>query len=94
MTAINEAIGGTGLMSWECKTVVSQYGDTIIDMLLQEASLLNEVIFPSVLNFLLLPSHVVHETVLMMAVSWILCPYYDISDPFFNLVSFCPFAYR
>ena len=41
MTAINEAIGGTGLMSWECKTVVSQYGDTIIDMLLQEVSLHN-----------------------------------------------------
>lgn len=38
VTAINEAIGATGLMSWECKAIVSQYGDTIIEMLLQQMS--------------------------------------------------------
>eukprot|EP00250_Pteridium_aquilinum_P002339 c12535_g1_i1 orf=117-1652(-) len=36
VTAINEAIGATGLMSWECKTIVSQYGDQMIEMLLQQ----------------------------------------------------------
>lgn len=36
IAVINEAIGGTGLMSWECKTIVSQYGDQIIEMLLQQ----------------------------------------------------------
>lgn len=37
VTQINQAIGATGVMSQECKTVVAQYGKTIIDMLLSEA---------------------------------------------------------
>ncbi|KAI5069998.1 hypothetical protein GOP47_0014341 [Adiantum capillus-veneris] len=36
VAVINEAIGATGLMSWECKTMVNQYGDQIIEMLLQK----------------------------------------------------------
>ncbi|MCO5584277.1 hypothetical protein L7F22_038201 [Adiantum nelumboides] len=34
VAVINQAIGATGLMSWECKTMVSQYGDQMIEMLL------------------------------------------------------------
>ncbi|KAH7278337.1 hypothetical protein KP509_38G036700 [Ceratopteris richardii] len=33
---INEKIGATGLMSWECKAMISQYGDEIIERLLQQ----------------------------------------------------------
>lgn len=36
VAAINEAIGATGLLSWECKTIVSEYGDQIIELLLQQ----------------------------------------------------------
>ncbi|KAH7372691.1 hypothetical protein KP509_17G016800 [Ceratopteris richardii] len=36
IAAINEAIGASGLISWECKAIVSQYGDQIIEMLLQK----------------------------------------------------------
>lgn len=35
---INHAIGATGVVSQECKTVVAQYGETIMDLLLSEAS--------------------------------------------------------
>ena len=31
---VNHAIGASGVVSQECKAVVSQYGETIIDMLL------------------------------------------------------------
>lgn len=34
ITEVNHAIGATGVVSQECKAVVSQYGDTIIEMLL------------------------------------------------------------
>ncbi|CAI9294760.1 unnamed protein product [Lactuca saligna] len=37
VTQINQAIGAHGLMSQECKTLVEQYGKSIIDMLLSEA---------------------------------------------------------
>ncbi|KAJ4725129.1 putative Aspartic proteinase [Melia azedarach] len=34
ITEVNHAIGATGVVSQECKAVVSQYGETIIEMLL------------------------------------------------------------
>ncbi|KAK9665871.1 hypothetical protein RND81_14G142100 [Saponaria officinalis] len=34
---INHAIGATGIVSMECKTVVSEYGQQILDLLLSEA---------------------------------------------------------
>ncbi|KAL9259090.1 Aspartic proteinase A1-like protein [Drosera capensis] len=37
ITQINHAIGASGVLSVECKTVVSQYGKTILDMLVAEA---------------------------------------------------------
>ncbi|KAL4581346.1 hypothetical protein LXL04_017560 [Taraxacum kok-saghyz] len=37
ITQINHAIGAAGVMSQQCKTLVSQYGKTIIEMLLSEA---------------------------------------------------------
>ncbi|OWM79808.1 aspartic proteinase A1-like [Punica granatum] len=37
ITQINNAIGASGVISQECKTVVAEYGKTIIDMLLAEA---------------------------------------------------------
>ncbi|CAN6354319.1 unnamed protein product [Urochloa humidicola] len=36
ITEINEKIGATGVVSQECKTVVSQYGQQILDLLLSE----------------------------------------------------------
>ncbi|KAD6454173.1 hypothetical protein E3N88_08879 [Mikania micrantha] len=37
ITQINHAIGAAGVMSQQCKTLVTQYGKTIIEMLLSEA---------------------------------------------------------
>ncbi|KZV37187.1 aspartic protein [Dorcoceras hygrometricum] len=37
VTMINHAIGATGVVSQECKAVVEQYGQTIMDLLLSEA---------------------------------------------------------
>ncbi|KAK6265010.1 hypothetical protein SCA6_020444 [Theobroma cacao] len=37
ITMINHAIGATGVVSQECKAVVQQYGQTIIDLLIAEA---------------------------------------------------------
>ncbi|XVE51078.1 hypothetical protein DITRI_Ditri02bG0009700 [Diplodiscus trichospermus] len=37
ITMINQAIGASGVVSQECKAVVQQYGQTIIDLLLAEA---------------------------------------------------------
>ncbi|KAL8145496.1 cyprosin-like [Apium graveolens] len=37
ITQINHAIGASGVISQECKSVVSQYGKTILDLLLSEA---------------------------------------------------------
>ncbi|XVF26072.1 hypothetical protein REPUB_Repub13aG0268500 [Reevesia pubescens] len=37
ITMINQAIGASGMVSQECKAVVQQYGQTIIDLLLAEA---------------------------------------------------------
>lgn len=36
VTMINQAIGATGIISQECKAVVTQYGQTIMDLLLAE----------------------------------------------------------
>ncbi|XP_047334471.1 cyprosin-like [Impatiens glandulifera] len=36
VTQINKAIGASGVVSQECKTVISEYGQTILDMLLQK----------------------------------------------------------
>lgn len=36
VTEINQAIGATGVVSNECKMVVQQYGDQIIEMLLAQ----------------------------------------------------------
>ncbi|KAK3433456.1 hypothetical protein EUGRSUZ_D01351 [Eucalyptus grandis] len=38
ITMINNAIGASGVASQECKAVVAQYGQTIMDLLLAEAS--------------------------------------------------------
>ncbi|MCL7034435.1 hypothetical protein MKW94_018689 [Papaver nudicaule] len=38
ITEINHAIGAAGVVSQECKTVVSQYGDMMMEMLITEAS--------------------------------------------------------
>lgn len=38
---INHAIGAAGIVSQQCKTVVDQYGETILDLLLSEVSMLN-----------------------------------------------------
>lgn len=38
ITMINHAIGASGVVSQECKAVVEQYGQTIIDLLFSEAS--------------------------------------------------------
>ncbi|KAJ7948139.1 putative Aspartic proteinase [Quillaja saponaria] len=37
ITQINHAIGATGVVSQECKTMVAQYGKTILEMLVAEA---------------------------------------------------------
>ena len=37
---INHAIGAAGVVSQQCKTVVDQYGQTILDLLLSEVSML------------------------------------------------------
>ncbi|KAF8391571.1 hypothetical protein HHK36_023877 [Tetracentron sinense] len=37
ITQINRDIGASGVVSQECKTVVSQYGETILDLLLAES---------------------------------------------------------
>ncbi|KAB2007209.1 hypothetical protein ES319_D10G012400v1 [Gossypium barbadense] len=49
VTMINHAIGATGVVSQECKAVVQQYGQTIIDLLLAETTTEN-----------LLPNWIVH----------------------------------
>ncbi|CAH1422487.1 unnamed protein product [Lactuca virosa] len=41
VTQINQAIGAHGLMSQECKTLVEQYGKSIIDMLLFKVSMVS-----------------------------------------------------
>ncbi|MCO5583981.1 hypothetical protein L7F22_037899 [Adiantum nelumboides] len=38
VTAINQAIGATGVMNQQCKAVVSQYGDAMIEMILKQMS--------------------------------------------------------
>lgn len=38
ITAINEAIGASGVMNKECKSIVTQYGDMIVEMLMQQIS--------------------------------------------------------
>lgn len=40
ITEINEKIGAAGVVSQECKTVVSQYGQQILDLLLAEVCIL------------------------------------------------------
>ncbi|KAH7366160.1 hypothetical protein KP509_18G065800 [Ceratopteris richardii] len=38
ITAINQAIGATGVMNQQCKAMVTQYGDSMIEMLMQKMS--------------------------------------------------------
>lgn len=38
ITQVNHAIGAKGIVSQECKAVVSQYGEEIINMLLAKVS--------------------------------------------------------
>lgn len=38
ITMINQAIGANGVASQECKAVVEQYGQTIIDLLVAEVN--------------------------------------------------------
>lgn len=38
MAEINQAIGATGVVSNECKMVVRQYGDQIVEMLLEQVN--------------------------------------------------------
>ncbi|KAH9611733.1 hypothetical protein KSS87_004692, partial [Heliosperma pusillum] len=40
ISQINEAIGGSGVLNKECKAVVQQYGQTMIDLLISQASIL------------------------------------------------------
>ena len=47
MAQINEAIGASGLASQECKSVVSQYGDMIMELLMAQ------VHFPLILEIYL-----------------------------------------
>ena len=47
MAQINEAIGASGLASQECKSVVSQYGDMIMELLMAQ------VRFPLILEIYL-----------------------------------------
>lgn len=44
---INQAIGATGVASQECKSVVEQYGQTILNLLFAEVS----TIFNSLLAY-------------------------------------------
>jgi hypothetical protein len=39
ITMINHAIGASGVVSQQCKAVVSQYGEVIMDLLLSEVIL-------------------------------------------------------
>jgi phytepsin len=45
ITEINEKIGAAGVVSQECKTVVSQYGQQILDLLLAEVCIFLWVCF-------------------------------------------------
>lgn len=38
VTMINQAIGASGVVSQECKAVVQQYGQSILDLLLAEVN--------------------------------------------------------
>lgn len=38
ITMINHAIGATGVVSHECRTVVQQYGQSILDLLVAEVT--------------------------------------------------------
>lgn len=40
ITQINHAIGASGVVSQECKTVVDQYGKIILEMLLAQVSII------------------------------------------------------
>jgi len=54
---INHAIGAAGIMSQECKTVVAEYGQTILNLLLAEVSTICNLLF----IFFLLASALCHE---------------------------------
>ena len=54
ITTINHAIGASGVVSQECKAMVQQYGQTIIDFLLATYKFLYKVainFYSFVLNF-------------------------------------------
>lgn len=50
ITQINHAIGASGVISQECKTVVDQYGKTILEMLLSEVY--NDTFFQTSFSFM------------------------------------------
>jgi phytepsin len=41
ITQINNAIGASGIVSEECKTVVAQYGKIILEMLVAQVSIID-----------------------------------------------------
>lgn len=43
VTEINHAIGATGVVSEECKIIVSQYGQAILDLLSAEVILISSL---------------------------------------------------
>lgn len=48
MAEINQAIGATGVVSNECKMVVKQYGDQIVEMLLDQVTHFTVLLFKNV----------------------------------------------
>jgi ribosomal protein S19E (S16A) len=56
VTQINHAIGASGIVSQECKTVVTQYGKTILDMIVAEVDiLLFSISYETLLHITILP---------------------------------------
>lgn len=50
MTEINHAIGAEGIVSQECKEVVSQYGNMIWDLLISRVGFLHPGHFPFIMH--------------------------------------------
>ena len=45
ITQINHAIGASGIISEECKTMVSQYGKIVLEMLVAQVSIIGSQFF-------------------------------------------------
>lgn len=53
---INHAIGASGIVSQECKTVVTEYGKTILDMLVAKVHILCfSIAYETLLHITILP---------------------------------------